>query len=224
MATYVVGDLHGQLPLLLDLLRKVLFDKRQDRLIGVGDLLDRGRRVGDLLLFLYEAWQEGWFHSVKGNHEETFLRHRGGEPLPWYTEPEFGGEVTLDFFGKTEPKMAGKLEDWLHSWPLVWSDHQTIVVHGSLPPVPGSRFGDINLCTQRLSVTGRSHECLELRPPSLFPSWDGRVVVSGHTIVRKAGFWGEGIALVDTGAYRTGVLSAICLETGCFYKVSGTPV
>jgi serine/threonine protein phosphatase 1 len=108
------------------------------------------------------------------------------------------------------------LREWLGMWPLAWSGETAIVVHGSLPPVPGSRFGDISLCETRRYSYGDTHECLELRPPDLFPSWDGRLVVSGHTIVRKAGFWSESIALVDTGANRTGLLSSRCRESGQF--------
>ena len=223
MSTYVVGDLHGQFSLLLDLLGKILFDKKQDRLIAVGDVLDRGSRVGDLLLFLHEASLEGWFHSVKGNHEESFLRVRAGEPLSWYTSPEFGGGVTLSFFQGLGAQNARILEDWIGSWPLVWSNEKSIVVHGSLPSVPGTTLGDPDLCETRISWGGGGHECLDLRPPNLYPSWDGRLVVSGHTIVRKAGFWKEGIAMVDTGAFRTGILSALCLETGQFHRVSGAP-
>ncbi|EQD24060.1 MAG: metallophosphoesterase [Nitrospirae bacterium] len=224
MSTYVVGDLHGQFSLLLDLLRKVLFDKKKDRLIAVGDVLDRGSRVGDLLFFLHEASREGWFLSVKGNHEESFLRFRSGESLSWYTAPEFGGGVTLSFFQDVSETQARILEEWIASWPLVWSSEKFLVVHGSLPPVAGTALGDHELCETRIAGSGGGHECLELRPPNLYPSWDGRLVVSGHTIVRKAGFWHDGIALVDTGAYRTGVLSAFCLETGQFFRVSGIPV
>ncbi len=223
MSTYVVGDLHGQISLLIALLDKVSFDKKRDRLIAVGDVLDRGSRVGDLLNFLYEAAGAGWFQSVKGNHEESFLRFRSGECLSWYTSPAFGGETTLAFFAKMGENYARTMEEWISSWPLAWSDENAIVVHGSLPPVSGTSLGDLDLCETRMAGDAGGHECLELRPPNLYPSWDGRLVVSGHTIVRKAGFRKDGIAMVDTGAYRTGILSAFCLESGQFHRVSGIP-
>ncbi len=223
MSTYVVGDLHGQISLLLTLLDQVSFDKERDRLIAVGDVLDRGSRVGDLLLFLHEASKAGWFQSVKGNHEESFLRFRSGEWISWYTTPAFGGGATLSCFADLGENQAKVIEEWISSWPLVWSDEKTIVVHGSLPPVPGTSLGDRDLCETRISGEEGGHECLELRPPNLYPSWDGRLVVSGHTIVRKAGFWRDGIVMVDTGAYRTGILSAFCLETGQFHRASGIP-
>ncbi|MEC4683167.1 MAG: metallophosphoesterase [Nitrospirota bacterium] len=223
MSTYVVGDLHGQISLLQDLMASVSFDRTQDRLIASGDVIDRGADVGELLLFLYEGFREGWFLPVLGNHEETFLRFQAGEILPYYTDPSFGGEATLRAFEMLGRSLGRELQEWLSSWPLAWSSQTAIVVHASLPPVPGSRFGDLALCPTRRFSSGLSHECLELRPPDLFPSWDGRLVVSGHTIVRKAGFWSDSIALVDTGAYRTGVLSALCLETGTFHRIAGVP-
>jgi serine/threonine protein phosphatase 1 len=151
------------------------------------------------------------------------LRYMAGEFLPHYTDPPFGGSATLRALEKVGPTKGRELIEWLGTWPLVWSNQTAIVVHASLPPVTGSRFGDVALCSTRRFSYGNAHECLELRPPDLYPSWDGRLVISGHSIVRKAGFWSESIALVDTGAYRTGVLSAMCLETGKFHHFAGVP-
>jgi serine/threonine protein phosphatase 1 len=223
MATYVVGDLHGQAPLFERLLEKIRFDRTVDRIIATGDVLDRGAGIGDLLTRLYEGSKEGWFLSVRGNHEASFLRLRDGDSVPFYEDPEFGGTRTLEFFGRLGHTRARAFESWLSSWPLVWSDTNHIVVHGGLPAVPGTRQGDILLCETRLSSPGTLHECLDLRPPNILPSWDGRIVVSGHTIVRRAKVYREGIIMVDTGAYRTGRLSAYCLETGKFHSVQGIP-
>ncbi|NOT83789.1 MAG: hypothetical protein HOP02_03200 [Methylococcaceae bacterium] len=62
---YVVGDLHGCYQLLQDLLDKVNFDPACDRLISVGDLIDRGP---DSLACL-QLLAEPWFYAVRGNHE-----------------------------------------------------------------------------------------------------------------------------------------------------------
>lgn len=218
-----MGDLHGQLPLLDELLRTIAFDPGTDRLVAAGDVIDRGSRVGDLLLFLREGARSGWFFPVMGNHEEAFLKVWSGGTVSYYTERSFGGGVTLGAFEGFAPRLRKDLVEWISSWPLTWESPEAIVVHGSLPSLPGSNFGDVSLCRTRMFGSGESHECLELRPPDLFPSWDGRLVVSGHTIVRKAAFWSDSIAMVDTGAYRTGILSTFCLETRIFSQVAGVP-
>lgn len=62
---FVVGDLHGAFSCLEQALIGVEFDRDCDRLISVGDLVDRGPE-NELCLSLLD---EPWFHSVHGNHE-----------------------------------------------------------------------------------------------------------------------------------------------------------
>ena len=62
---YIVGDLHGCFSLLERLLQAVGFDKSQDRLFSVGDLIDRGPESLRCLQLL----DESWFYAVQGNHE-----------------------------------------------------------------------------------------------------------------------------------------------------------
>lgn len=66
---FVVGDLHGALQLLDKALDHVNFDTTKDRLISVGDLIDRGPDSFKCLDLLHKPW----FHSVMANHEELLL-------------------------------------------------------------------------------------------------------------------------------------------------------
>ena len=42
MATYVIGDIHGRLALLERLLQNVPWDVARDKIVFLGDLIDRG--------------------------------------------------------------------------------------------------------------------------------------------------------------------------------------
>lgn len=66
---FVVGDIHGAFDLLDQALASVDFDPEKDRLIAVGDLIDRGPRSADCLQYLAQPW----FYSIRGNHEDLFL-------------------------------------------------------------------------------------------------------------------------------------------------------
>lgn len=68
---FVVGDLHGCLPDLIFLLKKVAFNESHDRLFSVGDLCDRG----DYSMECLELMKRPWFHSVMGNHERGLLNY-----------------------------------------------------------------------------------------------------------------------------------------------------
>lgn len=66
---FVVGDIHGQYTLLQQTLESCCFDKTQDRLFCVGDLIDRGNENIDVINLLNEPW----FFSILGNHEQMFI-------------------------------------------------------------------------------------------------------------------------------------------------------
>ena len=63
---YVIGDLHGCYVLLILLLHQVKFNPNVDRLISVGDLVDRGNNS----LECFNLLNRPWFYSVLGNHED----------------------------------------------------------------------------------------------------------------------------------------------------------
>lgn len=67
---FVIGDIHGKYYQLMRGLERIEFDKTKDRLIAVGDLIDRGKENMQVL----ELIGEPWFYTVIGNHEVMMLR------------------------------------------------------------------------------------------------------------------------------------------------------
>ena len=67
---YFVGDIHGCYEQLMEALAKIKFNANTDRLISVGDLVDRGPDSVKCLNLL----KEPWFHAVSGNHEVMMVR------------------------------------------------------------------------------------------------------------------------------------------------------
>lgn len=68
---FIIGDLHGCLPLLQRLLDHVNFDPGTDRVFSTGDIVDRGPDVAGCLELLNQAW----FHAVMGNHEWILIKY-----------------------------------------------------------------------------------------------------------------------------------------------------
>lgn len=66
---FVVGDIHGIFDVLEQALAAVGFDPARDRLISVGDLIDRGPLSHQALDYLAKPW----FYALRGNHEHMFL-------------------------------------------------------------------------------------------------------------------------------------------------------
>jgi serine/threonine protein phosphatase 1 len=69
---YFVGDIHGQFTKLKKGLQAIGFRPERDRLIAVGDLIDRGNES----VLAHEWLAQPFFHSVRGNHEDLYLHWR----------------------------------------------------------------------------------------------------------------------------------------------------
>ncbi len=66
---FIIGDVHGAYNLLDQAMAHVDFNPEVDRLISVGDLIDRGSESHRCLEFLNKPW----FHAIRGNHEDLFM-------------------------------------------------------------------------------------------------------------------------------------------------------
>lgn len=118
--TLVVGDIQGCADELRDLLDRVRFDAGRDRLVSVGDLVNRGPRSLEVLHLVRELDGE----VVLGNHELYLLAVAVGAPR---------GEDTLDDVLAAED--LPDLLDWLvdRAEPVVIV-RDWVVVHAGLPP------------------------------------------------------------------------------------------
>ncbi len=74
--TIIVGDIHGMLPELIALLEQVRLT-REDHLVSVGDLVDKGPESAGVVKHLRNLRENGFAVTlVQGNHEEKHERFR----------------------------------------------------------------------------------------------------------------------------------------------------
>lgn len=87
--TFVVADIHGQHKALMQCLERSGFDYENDKLISLGDVVDRGR---DSYLVVEELLKIKNFIGVKGNHDQVFQHwlNTGVHQFGW----GHGGEET----------------------------------------------------------------------------------------------------------------------------------
>lgn len=106
---FVVGDIHFKTIELHRALNALGFDQLVDRLIAVGDLIDRGPGMLDGLKLLAEPW----FFTIKGNHEQMLVdAYRANPNLPYSAH---GARWWLTIDDESKPMIIDKLE----SLPLV---------------------------------------------------------------------------------------------------------
>lgn len=88
---FVVGDIHFKTIDLHRGLHALGFDKAKDRVIAVGDVMDRGPGVLDGLKLLGEPW----FFSVQGNHEQMLIAAYRENPSARYASHGAGWWLTI---------------------------------------------------------------------------------------------------------------------------------
>lgn len=97
--TYVFGDIHGRARQLREILEAVDYDERHDRVIFVGDLIDRGDESPEVVECVLQLRRRNPnVVCLRGNHEQMLLDLLDyGDPL-WLI-PENGGIQTLQQYG-----------------------------------------------------------------------------------------------------------------------------
>lgn len=129
MRTLVVGDIQGCADELSDLLLAVGFVAGSDRLVSVGDLVNRGPKSLEVLRLVRDLGGE----TVLGNHELYLLSVVAGLSLPLVAGDSGRVEDTLDAALAAED--LPELLDWLLDRPEpVVRTGPWITVHAGLPP------------------------------------------------------------------------------------------
>ncbi len=97
--TLVFGDIHGSLRA-LDTLLQAVSPKKTDKVVTLGDYVDRGDDTKGVIDRLLELREQCELVPIKGNHEEMMLDviEFGAAPHSWL---RYGGVDTLDSYGFT---------------------------------------------------------------------------------------------------------------------------
>lgn len=233
LRVYAIGDIHGRVDL-LDALHAAIVDDAaqhnalQQIIVYLGDYVDRGMESKATLERLLAGPPQG-FRAIhlKGNHEQAVLdflkdaefgmvwRNFGGlETLHSYGIADAASLGTVADFRGAQKTFAAALPDahlrFLQELRLSVSFGDYFFVHAGIHP-------DVRLERQR------EQDLLWIREPFLSSTADfGKIVVHGHTPEPEPVIRSNRIG-VDTGAYMTGVLTALVLkgDTRDFIQVGG---
>ncbi len=219
---FAVGDVHGCLDLYIALERmiaqKAAAAGGQNLLIVLGDIIDRGPNSAQVIdHFLTPAPDHVTRIVLRGNHEDMFLKFMEN-PSASHAWLEFGGRETLNSYGffideMQETSLRGaRLGQALGmSIPQEHIDFVAslpVAVH--LPKYLFSHAG-ANPSLPVLQQTAR--DLMWGNPARLDDHPLPVTVVHGHVpIARGESMASEGRINVDTGAYATGVLTAVELS------------
>ena len=217
---YVIGDIHGRLDLLDQLIQKIHLDIKQapaaDALtVTLGDYLDRGPNSRGVIERLVQNPFPTPYVPLKGNHEQLFenffddpslgskWRHLGGlETLHSYGVP-----VSPLMLGKGFREAADRLREKVPETHLefVSSLRASVISKSFFLCHAGVRPG---IPLERQST----EDLLWIRDEFLNSRINfGKRIVHGHTPAERPEVLPNRIN-IDTGAYMTGRLTCVVLE------------
>jgi len=218
---YAVGDVHGRLDLLNALLASIEADAAarpaaKTFVVLLGDLVDRGPDscgVIERLLHYAPAFARPVF--LMGNHEEFFLNVLDGESDLVGNWLSFGGQECAASYGISDGWLLNAAPQSIcqELSRRVPADHAQFVRSFG----DSFRFGDYLFVHAGIRPgvaleDQRSKDLRWIREDFLNDRTDhGVMVVHGHTIVDTAEERRNRIG-IDTGAYRSGMLTAVGIE------------
>jgi len=208
--TFIVGDIHGCLDMLRRLMDKIPWRPEKDRLIFLGDFIDRGKNskgVVDYVLDLRRTCAQ--IDCLVGNHEILLLDYVDGNDRGLYFLN--GGWSTLESYRAGNPEGDGELIPPDHiafyrSLQTYLELEDYYVVHAGFRP-------GVEIEKQVLE------DMTWIREPFIYSDYDfGKRVIFGHTPFREPLVLENKIGL-DTGAVYGNLLSCLELPDLRFYSV-----
>jgi len=188
-------------------------EPKPTKLVLIGDLVDRGPDSAELVERLYAfSAQSRDLVILQGNHEEIMVEALEGDTDALAHWIKFGGDATLRSWGINKSEIEGppeallarareviprRLVRWLEKLPRSFRSGDFYFVHAGIKP----------------GVPLRSQQPRDqLWIGREFLDFNGKhpaVVVHGHSIVEDGPELRPNRIALDTGAYRTGRLSAV---------------
>jgi serine/threonine protein phosphatase 1 len=227
MATYVIGDIHGRLTLLDQLILDIPWDVKRDKIVFLGDLIDRGPDAPGVVERVMSLVRENTNIVVlRGNHEQMLLDCLDYRDIQWLI-PENGGLATITSYGID----LDELEDvsdivipeehviFMRGLPFYHEDEQAIYVHAGLVPDehPSETDPDVLMWTRDIDF---------------FRGYEGKLCFFGHTPTqylprekrqRRFSIYVHGGCVgIDTSGEPESPLSCIQVETFTLYQAYPT--
>ena len=236
MKTYIIGDIHGMHDQLIKCLESVNFDYQNDKLIQLGDVVDRGP---DSYLVVEELLKIKNLIAIRGNHDHTFyqsmitgsnniLFNQGGKetlesyikycnPEKVFVYSEIRDKYETDFEYDDYP--IPHINFFKNQLPYYIDNNNNCFVHGGFNrhEIIENQPVENLLWDRDLWLAARSYGQMEKNTHSFKIANNFKEIFIGHTPttyfgskepLKAANIWN-----LDTGCGKGGLLTIMDLET-----------
>ena len=205
MKTIVVGDIHGCFAEFEEILRRTELDEDGDRLILIGDIIDRGpdsrlvmnrvwelqKKMGDRLVYLM------------GNHEDLAAEAlRTGDRHHWDAN---GGAKTRRSFYRAGDRFD-RYFSYISERPLYCETEEYICAHAAVSPEGPEHTDRQTFLWDRNIAFGSPY--------------NGKLLIYGHTPMKRVILrdeTGRGETICAGSRLHLPRTGSICIDTGCVY-------
>lgn len=215
----IIGDIHGCFSELYELIKNLGYEIREKpsyqvshpegrKLVFLGDLVDRGPDIVNVLKLVMAACSQNSAYCVSGNHDKKLHRYLLGKKI----QVKHGLQETLDQLEKEPPEFVKEVELFLDGLisHYVFDKGNLVVAHAGLKE---SLQGRASAKVREFALYGETTgEIDEYGLPVRYPwaeDYRGKAhVVYGHTPVPHAE-WLNRTINIDTGCVFGGKLTAL---------------
>jgi len=210
--TFAIGDIHGCLDKLEDLIAAVAPEK-DDMMVFLGDYIDRGPQVRGVIDYLIDLAAEVPCIFLRGNHEDMFLEYLefGTNKTMFFAN---GGLKTIDsYIGSSSFTMHDQIinalpeahREFYASMKWYYEDERYLFVHAGIKPGVSMDMQD-------------RQDLIWIRDDFIFsPTSLEKKVVFGHTPFARPFVKPDKLG-IDTGAVYGGCLTAVELPQETFIQ------
>jgi len=168
--TFAIGDIHGCFDSLKELIENKIQLQRNDKLIFLGDYIDRGSKSKEVIDYIIELQEKGYdLITLLGNHESMLVDAYNNDDFKsiWIQN---GGAETLKSFGVNSLKdMESKYLNFFNNLKLYFELDEFLFVHAGFNDELENPF------TDKYSMLWKSRERY------LNSSLKDRTIIHGHS-------------------------------------------
>ncbi len=194
---FAVGDIHGCFDSFRALLEQKIKIRKTDKIVILGDFIDRGPQSKDVVDFIIDLQYQGFnILPLMGNHEamllESGISHH--HSARW---TQNGGYETLKSFGISSiHKIESKYIDFFNGLSYHFAHEGYLFVHAGFNDELADPFED------------KHHMLWKCRESYLHPFFNCKTIIHGHSAIKE-------MSCIQKVKEKGKVLN---IDTGCYYK------